>query len=178
MKRFLAFLTASVLALSLLVGCSAKGNGNGSDSAAKLPGSLSDIMDAIYKEQECPLDVTTEDVDLTDEWTLSSFTGLTDASEVKEAVASEPMISSIAYSLVVVRVADANKAPDIAKEMIDGINPRKWVCVEADDIQAVSYDDVVLLFMVDSELGYSSETVVNAFASAYQIKEFSAQYSK
>ena len=62
--------------------------------------------------------------------------------------------------------------------MIDGINPRKWVCVEADDIQAVSYDDVVLLFMVDSELGYSSETVVNAFASAYQIKEFSAQYSK
>lgn len=176
MKRFVAFLTASVLALSLLVGCSSKGTD--SDSAAKLPDSLSDIVDAIYSEQKSPLDVTTVDVDLTDEWTLSSFTGLTDASEVKEAVASEPMMSSIAYSLVVVRVADASKAPDIAKEMIDGINPRKWVCVEADDIQAVSYDDVVVLFMVDSELGYSSETVVDAFASAYQIDEFSAQYSK
>ena len=46
-----------------------------------------------------------------------------------------------------------------------GINPRKWVCVEADDLQVVASEDVVLLLMVSSQLSDSvtSQQIVDAF---------------
>ena len=45
-----------------------------------------------------------------------------------------------------------------------GIDPRKWICVEADDVQVVSYGDVVMLIMVDSTSGLTSQSFVDAFA--------------
>ena len=84
------------------------------------------------------------------------------------AVVSEPMISSIAYSLVLVRVEDAKNAQSIAQQMKDGINPRKWVCVEADDLAVCGYGDVVMLIMVASDFaedGITAQAMVDAFQS-------------
>ena len=82
--------------------------------------------------------------------------GIDDASNVKEAAISEPMMGSQAYSLAVVRVKDAADSEKVAKEMLNGIDPRKWICVEADNLRAMTKGDLVLFFMVDSSF---AETV-------------------
>ena len=61
----------------------------------------------------------------------------------------------------------AIKGPDFDVEtdtvdFDDGINPRKWVCVEADELTVVSKDNIIMLFMADHEL-YSMDDAVAAF---------------
>ena len=74
------------------------------------------------------------------------------------------MIGSIAFSLVVLRVNNAADAKTVAQEMKDNINTRKWMCVEAGDLQVAGFGDVVMLIMVDEALdGISSQDFVDAF---------------
>ena len=47
------------------------------------------------------------------------------------------------------------------RKVADGINPRKWVCVEADELTVVSKDNIIMLFMADHEL-YSMDDAVAA----------------
>ena len=91
--------------------------------------------------------------------------GLKDGSVIKEASVSEPDITAQAYSLVVARVNDASKTEEIAKEMANGINQSKWVCVTADDMKVMTKGDVIVLFMVDSEFSdtVTSDEIEHAF---------------
>ena len=128
--------------------------------------SLLDIMDKIYEIDEPVLNVFRDTVDISDPDAMFYNTGLNDLTNVKEAAISEPMIGSQAYSLVLVRVDDESKVSDVASAMKSGINPAKWICVEADDLQVVSYEDVILLIMVSSQLSDSatSQEIVDAFS--------------
>lgn len=90
-------------------------------------------------------------------------------SGIKEAYFSEAMTGAQAYSLVLARVENATeeKVEEIKKAMFEGINPRKWCCVGADMIRVVSYKDVVMLVMVDSQLGDKiADGMVKAFAES------------
>jgi hypothetical protein len=84
---------------------------------------------------------------------------------VKEAVVSEAMIGSQAYSLVLARVNNVSDAEAVAKDMLNGIDQRKWICVMADDLQIVTYNDLIMLVMVDSNLkdAVTSQQVADAF---------------
>ena len=126
---------------------------------------LTTIIDEIYKINDPILPAMSIPVDLNDEYSLSSFTGLTDASLIKEAVASESMMGAQAYSLVLVRLQDASKAAEVAQAMRNGINPRKWICVMADDIRVVAAGDVVMLCMIESVLDVKVNDMVDAFSS-------------
>ena len=68
------------------------------------------------------------------------------------AVVSESMIGSQAYSLVLVRVNDPAKAEETAQAILDGVNPAKWICVQADDLDAAVSGDLVLFVMIGSQL--------------------------
>ena len=108
-------------------------------------------------------------IDLTDTsedglWMIKNYTGLDNADSITEAAFFEPMMGSIAYSMVAVKVAEGADIKAVAEGMKNGIDQRKWICVEADDLQVVSYDDVVLLIMVGSETGMTSQSFVDAFA--------------
>ena len=108
-------------------------------------------------------------IDLTDTsedglWNIKYNTGLDNADSITEAAFFEPMMGSIAYSMVAVKVAEGADIKAVAEGMKNGIDQRKWICVEADDLQVVSYDDVVLLIMVGSETGMTSQSFVDAFA--------------
>ena len=108
-------------------------------------------------------------IDLTDTsedglWMLKSFTGLDSAEKITDVAAYEPMTGSQAFSLVMVRVADAAEADAIAQQMKDNIDPRKWVCVGADEVMAAGYGDTVLFIMLDSTLGLKAQSYVDAFA--------------
>lgn len=130
-----------------------------------LKGELSAIIEKIYGVKDTGLKVGNNVVDLSNMDSVQYYTGLNDVSKVKEALASETLIGSQAYSLVLVRAIDAASAESVANDMLSGINPRKWVCVEADDLQVVTYDDLVMLIMVSSshEDTVTSQQIVDAF---------------
>ncbi len=145
---------------------------NDSSSDTTLPQldtQLSEILDKIYEIKKPEFAFDSMAVDFDDEYAVSSYTGLTmdDVEKLDAAIVSEPMMNSQAYSLVLVRVKDKADAADIAQKMADGINQRKWVCVEADDLTVVSKDDIIMLFMADKELSFSSDDAVAAFTEAY-----------
>ena len=125
---------------------------------------LSELLDKMYAIKGPDFDVETDTVDFDDEYAVSSYTGLTmdDVKKLDAAIVSEPMMGSQAYSLVLVRLKDKADAAEIAQKMADGINPRKWVCVEADELTVVSKDNIIMLFMADHEL-YSMDDAVAAF---------------
>ena len=73
-------------------------------------------------------------------------------------------MGSMAFSMVLVRVADAKEAEAVAKEMSEKIDTRKWICVEANEKLVAGYGDVVMLIMLNSELGLTAQSFVDAFA--------------
>ena len=102
-------------------------------------------------------------VDLADADSVKYFTGLDSAESIADAAVFEPMMGSIAFSMVAVQVAEGADAEAVAEAMKNGIDTRKWICVEANDLMVVTADDVVLLVMVDSNNGLTAQSFVDAF---------------
>ncbi len=134
-----------------------------------LTGTLPEIIDKIYEKQtvgEIMLGTITQDMmDFTDAEVLNMYTGISDTSAVKEVAVSEAMIGSIPYSLALVRVNDESKASEVAQNMYDNINTRKWICVVADDLKVAVYGDVVMLIMVGTDYAdtVTAQQIVDAF---------------
>lgn len=97
-------------------------------------------------------------------WTLKSYTGLDSSEKLSDVAVYEPMTGSQAFSLVLVRVKDGADAKPVAQQMKENIDPRKWICAGADQVMAAGYGDVVLFIMVDSALGKTAQSYVDAFA--------------
>lgn len=102
-------------------------------------------------------------VDLADADSVKYFTGLDSAESVKEAAVFEPMMGSIAFSMVAVQVAEGADAEAVAEAMKSGIDTRKWICVEANDLMVATSGDVALLIMVNSDNGMTAQSFVDAF---------------
>ncbi len=131
---------------------------------AEQPAGLAAVVDQIYAACPVPLrSLATQPIDLTMADTVSWLTGVTDATLLAEAVLSEPMMGSQAYSLVLVRVNDAANSKDVAQMMLDNIDPAKWICVCADDIDVGIKDDMVLFVMIDSMMGLPAADVIGGF---------------
>lgn len=113
---------------------------------------LSKLIDKVYKTQtmELPM-LMTQIIDTTDETTVQSITGLESAKDVDYVVASEPMMTSQAYSFVLVKVKDGVNANEIAKTMNENIDSRKWICVSAEKVYTTSSGNVVCLVMSSEE---------------------------
>lgn len=121
-------------------------------------GTLTEIMDKIYadvKEDEIPMletvNILEQDPEILDD-TIIYTIGTKDI-EYKEIYESRPMIGSIAYSVVLVRMeegADIEAAKTAIKENVD---PRKWFCVwvEPEDVIVKSKGDLIILIMVEDE---------------------------
>lgn len=98
---------------------------------------------------------------------ITYYTGLADGSKIAEIAISEPMMGQ-AYSLVVLKVTNADDAAAVAQEMYDNIDQRKWICVEADTKTAAYAGDVVMFFMVNSDFAQqvSTDSMAEAFKAA------------
>lgn len=128
-------------------------------------GTMSEIIDKIYDQKEVTLRIGTTELDFNDANMFQYYTGLSDSSKIKEAAVSEAMMTSQAYSMVLVRVNDVNDTKTIANEMLNGINQNKWICVGADDLKVATSGDTILLIMVASTLSDSvtADQIVDAF---------------
>ena len=176
MKKFLSMVLALTMVLALFAGCAAGGNAATEapteapteTPAVKLEGTLEELLNKVVEQQPVEFMGGVIPVDLTDTsedglWAIKAFTGLDNADNITEAAAFEPMMGSMAFSMVMVRTAEGADAKAVAEAMKAGIDTRKWICVEADQLLVCGYGDVVMLMMVDSNTGMTAQSFVDAF---------------
>ncbi|MDD5863594.1 MAG: hypothetical protein PUD80_03010 [Firmicutes bacterium] len=170
MKKYLSVFLAALMLLFALAGCggSKQAPTQTTVSAVRVEGTMEDLLNQIITEQPVEFMGGVMPIDLTDTsedglWAIKNNTGLDNADRITEAAVFEPMIGSIAFSMVMVRVAPGEDIKAVAQDMKSGIDPRKWICVEADDLLVTGYGDVVMLIMVDSGTGLAAQSFVDAF---------------
>ena len=127
--------------------------------------SADEIINAINEVEAPEFMFGVMPVEITDADALKMFTGLDSAEGIKEASVCESMMGSQAYSLVVVKLENGADAKKTAEAMKAGIDQRKWICVEADDIKVSGKGNTVMLIMIDSEYKdfISASSVTEAF---------------
>ena len=160
MKKLIALMLVMVMAVSM-VAC-------GNKTKTPLTGTMEENVMKVMEIAPVEFMGGIMPVDLADtsedgKWALSYFTGLQSADSITDVAVYEPMMGSQAFSLVMVRTAEGADPKAVAQEMKDNIDPRKWICVGADEMMVVTYSDVVMLIMLDSQLGLSTQTYVDAF---------------
>ena len=114
---------------------------------------LQNLVTSLYTglEEVLPRSLATIEIDINNVDQFKSFTGLSTSEGVEYAVASEPMMSSQAYSLVLMKIKDGVDANQIAKTMSESIDTRKWICVSAEKLYATNSGNIVCLVMSSEE---------------------------
>lgn len=157
MKKWIFCVLALIL---VLTGCGEKAPAQG------VSGTPEEIIEKIYENhKKVNFSLVNMELDLQDENAVAYNTGLSSGEKLSGAMTSEPMQGQ-AYSLVVARVKDAADAAQVAKDMYEKVNTRKWICVEADTKTAAYCGDVVMFFMVNSE--FSETATVESMLEAFQ----------
>ena len=134
------------------------GSSGCSKKEANIPGNLEDIMAKVYAgipEEERPMYL--ENKEVTKE-NAESYIGTSDI-DFKEAIASETMVTSIAHSVVLIRMNDT-KNIEAAKEKIkEKVDPRKWICVGVENVIVESKGDLIIVILDDT----NGEKILNDF---------------
>ena len=142
--------------MSALTGCAEK----------NVEGELTDIIEKVYEkmytdvsEEDRPMLMTTDALNPFENATEEDIKGQieyaigTSEIEYEEIVFSEPPMSSIAYSVALVRMKDGADIEAAKTAILDNVNPRKWMCVEVakEDVIVKSKGDLIILIMVENE---------------------------
>lgn len=167
MKKMIAMLLAVVMVFGLAA-CGNTAETPNDAPAASLEGTMEELVNQVITENPVEFMGGMMPVDLADTsedglWALKRYTGLDNADQIQDAAVYEPMMGSLAFSLVMVRAKDGVDAKALAESMKAGIDPRKWICVEADELMVAGYGDVVMLIMVSTIDGMSAQPFVDAF---------------
>lgn len=142
-----------IVVIAVVIGFMGKGEKTNLEpvSSAK---DLTTLVEKVYEGQENLLpSLSTNVVDVADNNAVNMMTGLENGNDLEFVVASEPMMSSQAYSFVLAKVKDGVDADKVAKEMSEKVNPAKWICVSAEKVYATSSGDIVCLVMSSEEWG-------------------------
>lgn len=167
MKKLICALLALSLALAMTA-CGGKQTAETTAPAANLEGTMEELLNKVIEQRPVEFAGGVYPIDLTDTsedgaWAIKSYTGLDDASQLTEAAAYEPMMGSLAFSMVMVRTAEGADTRAVAESMKSGVDPRKWICVEADDLKVAGIGDVVMLIMVSTTGDMTAQSFVDAF---------------
>ena len=125
----------------------------------QVEGTLEEIMTKVYAdvpEDERPMILTNTEVT---EENVENYLGTKDI-EYEEALASESAVGSIAHSVVLVRMKDGANIEDAKKKIEENVNPRKWICVEAEDVVVKNKGNLIILIMSSSNY---IEKIENSF---------------
>lgn len=125
----------------------------------QVEGTLEEIMTKVYAdvpEDERPMMLTNTEVT---EENVENYLGTKDI-EYEEALASESAVGSIAHSVVLVRMKEGADVEEAKKKIEENANPRKWICVEADDVVVKNKGNLIILIMSSSNY---IEKIENSF---------------
>ena len=128
---------------------------------------LASMFEKLYETVAVELPLMTMPVDLADEYNRTTYLGGAAAEGIEAAAFSESMMGAQGYSISLVRCADAEAAKTVAQTMFDNIDTRKWICVEASDKQAASFENYAVFIMVDPELGATAEQLMTGFSTVF-----------
>ena len=166
MKKILALVLAALLAVTLISCTNEKKDdtANTNDEVVSVVYEDVDLVavaDSLYDgiaEDNRPfvMSMPVEDAEMFSYFTFIPY------EEGLEAVANEPMMSSIAHSIVLVKAPTVEKAAEVAEAMKANCDPRKWMCVEADVVEGVTNGNIAMLLMTTKE-GGMAETILNNF---------------
>lgn len=121
------------------------------------------LIDEIYEIQPIDFEVFNFETDLTDPDALVYYTGLSDADEIKASSVSEGAMSTMAYSMVLFQLEPTADAAEVGAEIIEGIDPRKWICVGAEDVKLVGQGDLIMLVMTPADALQTTDDFIAAF---------------
>lgn len=120
-------------------------NGSATDLSSM---TLEEIIKASYGDLELPSTGETE-IDPSDANQMQWCLGTTDIT-FKRAVASEALMSSVAHSVIALEVEDDADVEAVAKKLKESVDPRKWICVEAEQVSVAYRGSIILLAMSNS----------------------------
>lgn len=157
--------STTLLALLIITVFLCTACGAGKENADKLEGSLSDIMASLYENAELSEDFregmgNLETLELTEDFEVM-FLG-TDEIDYTEGVVSAPMMSSIAYQCVLLRVAE-DDVETVKQQIKDNTDLNKWVCVSAETMLIESRGDVIFFVMGDNDTAYALNAAFQAY---------------
>ena len=157
MKKFLSLILCAMMVLTL-VACGSKDTGNAGGNKEGDTMDLTAMVDKLYegiKADNMPM-VMTQEVP------ADAFEGVFFIPTVEGAtgVMSEPMMSSIAHSVCLMRVAEGTDVEATRAAIEANMNPRKWLCVEAEKSGVIANGNTILLVMC-AEANY--QTIVDNF---------------
>ena len=146
-------LLVSLLVVFMVFSLAACGNNGSTNAGDNVEGELATLITDLYagiSQDDLPMlgQMPVEDAEMF-AWVLGAEEGFT-LDGVKEAYVSEPMISAIAHTVLLVRM-EAGADVETAKAAIkENVNPRKWICVGVEDEKNVIVDsrgDLIVLIM-------------------------------
>lgn len=156
-KRVIAVALAAAVSVMALAGC-----GKEAQSAETLEGSCEEILNQVYADAKLDsgLREALEDYYQTNPIDESSEMYIlgTDAVDYTDSACSAPLMTSIAYQCVILRL-DAEEDVQTAKQqLLDNADPIKWICVEAESVVVENVGDVVLYVMADAQTADAIKT--------------------
>lgn len=135
----------------------------GDDGFPEADKALAEVLTQMYAKVPAVQEIALGDpmpIDLTGE-DFSYWLGTTDASGIDAAIYSEPMMSSVAYSVCLVRAKDGTDIEQLKKDMFDKVNAVKWLCVTAEKVLVTNSDNTILLVMTNADV---TKDMYNAFS--------------
>ena len=136
-------------------------SGSGNKGSAETPKNINDIINTINKNNKNVLpELETMKVDIKNIDEVTSYTGLKTNDGIESIVVSEPLITSQAYSVAIVKVKDSADVEKIKQEMLDNIDMRRWICVSAEQLYITNSGNIIFSVMADKDV---AKAVYNDF---------------
>lgn len=136
-------------------------SGSGNKGSVETPKDINDIIDTINKNNKNVLpELETMKVDIKNIDEVTSYTGLKTNDGIESIVVSEPLITSQAYSVAIVKVKDNADVEKIKQDMLDNIDMRRWICVSAEQLYITNSGNLIFSVMADKDI---AKAVYNDF---------------
>lgn len=150
-----------VLSMSILTGCGSEGDRSSDEVTTEAADSagmvhlesaeeVSAFMDEVYggvAEELLPMEISTTELDLNDEDLIEYQTGLINLNGIEGVYLSESMMTSTPYSAIYIRTNDEADTTAIRQQLMDNVNPSKWICVTAEKQYAVILGNDIFFVM-------------------------------
>ena len=116
-----------------------------------LEGTLQKIMAKVYEGiNESELPMMMRNTELTKE-NIEYFIGTSDI-DFKEALASESAVTTIAHSVILIRLNDAKQAEEVIAKIKENVDSKNLSYAEISNVVVKSKGDLVILIMSNEEL--------------------------
>jgi hypothetical protein len=115
---------------------------------------LDDLANQVINElgENVPSSLATNPIDMANDDEMEYMLGTSSLTGLVNGAVTEPMMSSIAFSLVTLEFDTAENAANAAASLLETAPTEKWVCVVPDDVQTrVVNDNYVIMLMGPAE---------------------------